>query len=137
MAWCWRNVHNETHVHEATEDDFGITQDHYHVASRNLALGRVSPQISLQACFDIGPFIFSQPFRLFRAVIFGSDQMYVSKRSHDRANKREGPSRVPMDLQSGEKKEKHDTNKDGNATLDDEDPTPSVVSSETIHYSSL
>lgn len=56
-----RDIHDEAHVHEAAEDDFGVAQDDEDIAESYLSFGCVPPEIGFQACFDVSSLILVQP----------------------------------------------------------------------------
>lgn len=64
----FQNLHNETHVHEAANEDFGVAQYDEDIADGNFALVSVVAKICRQACLDVGALILTEPLSLFRAT---------------------------------------------------------------------
>lgn len=77
-----QNLHNETHVHEAAEDDFWITQDGENVVESNLAFGRISSKIGFQPGFDISSLILVQPFGCLGARFWQRWSVRSTRSSH-------------------------------------------------------
>lgn len=64
-----RDIHDESHIHEAAEDDLGIAQDGEDIVESYLSLGCVPPEIGFQACFDVSSLILVEPLCSLRAGI--------------------------------------------------------------------
>lgn len=61
------DLHNEAHIHEATKNYLGITQDTQDIVQGDLSFGRVPSKIGLQSCLDVSSFILIQPLSRLRA----------------------------------------------------------------------